>query len=498
MRKEILISVEPQETRVAVVGGALLEEFYVERTESGRIVGNIYKGRVESITSGIGAAFIDTGMPKNGFLYVSDVVGVPSELEENVELVARKKSKPKPTRIEEIVKKDQPIMVQVTKEPFGTKGPRLTTKVSLPGRYLVLMPTDSHIGISKRIEDPKERQRLRQILDGLRIPEDMGLIVRTAAENKSKRDFIRDLRFLIKLWKRIESNFSRVQAPALLYREHGLVFRILRDLFTENVDKVIIDSRQEYKEALRYVMQLMPHMRRRVEFYGHMEPLFEKRHIEAQIDKLYNRKVDLKNGGYLIIEQTESLVAIDVNSGKYVGRKDIEETVFAVNMEAAKEVARQIKLRDLGGIIVIDFIDMKSGEHRKKVFRALEDELKHDKAKTSAFKISELGLVQMTRQRSRRSVESVAYQVCPYCQGKGATKSVQTMAITAIRKIKMFLSSNRGLKRIEVSVHPDVASRLFNEDRNSINNMERYYRAGINIKPNAALHIENVKVEKIA
>jgi ribonuclease G len=497
MRKDILISVEPQETRVAVVEGARLEEFYVERAQIERLVGNVYKGKVQSITTGIGAAFIEIGMPKNGFLYVSDIVGISSELEENVELVVTKRPRHQPNRIEDIVKKDQEIMVQVTKEPFGNKGPRLTTKISLPGRYIVLMPKDDHIGISKRIEDPKERQRLRQVLEGLPVPKGMGVIVRTAAEKRSKRDFVRDLRFLVKLWRRIEANFNRNSAPSLLHQEHGLIFRILRDLFTEDIDRLIVDSKPEYKEIFRYVMQLMPHLRKRIELYREIEPLFEKRRIEEQIEKIYKRKVELKSGGYIIIEQTESLVAIDVNSGRYIGKKDIEETVFNVNMEAAKEVARQIKLRDLGGIIVIDFIDMKSGEHRKKVFKALEEELKLDKAKTNILQISELGLVQMTRQRSRKTVESVAYQVCPYCQGKGATKSVQTMAIGAIRKMKIFFSSNRSAKRIELAVHPDVASRLFNEDRNSITYLERHYRAGINIKPDTSLHIEQVKIQEV-
>lgn len=498
MRKEILISVEQQETRVAIVEAGQLEEFYVERASSHRIVGNIYKGRIQSTAIGIGAAFVEIGMPKNGFLYVSDIVGVSPELEANVELLSRKKPKSQPNRIDDIVKKGQDIMVQVTKEPFGTKGPRLTAKISLPGRHLVLMPKDAHIGISKRIEDQKERQRLREILNSLNIPKDMGVIIRTAGQGGSKRDFIRDLKFLLKLWKRIEVNFSRRPVPSVLHQEHGLVFRILRDKFSEEVGRLTVDSKPEYKEIIRYVMQLMPYMRRRLEFYTDIEPLFEKRHIEEQIEKIYKRKVELKSGGYLIIEQTESLIAIDVNSGKYLGKKDVEETVFNVNMEAAKEVARQIKLRDLGGIIVIDFIDMKSADHRKKVFHLLEEEVKKDKAKTNILKISELGLVQMTRQRSRKPVESVVYHICPYCQGKGETKSVQTMAIGAIRMIKKFFSANRTARKVEVAVHPDVASRLFNEDRNSINYLEKHYRAGINIKPDPSLHIENVKVEKMA
>ena len=498
MHKEILISVEPQETRVAIIESARLGEFYVERSKAQRIVSNIYKGRVQSITSGIQAAFIDIDMQKSGFLHVSDVVGISPELEANVELVSRKRTGPEHKRIEDVVKKDQPIMVQVTKEPFGTKGPRLTAKISLPGRYLVLTPTEPHLGISKRIEDRKERDRLRQILADLRIPGEMGVIIRTVGQNRSKRDFIRDLKFLLKLWKKIKINFKLRTAPSILHEEHGLIYRILRDKFSEDVTKLVVDSKQHYREILHYTAQLMPHMRQRVEFYSDLEPLFEKRHVESQIEEIYDRKVQLKSGGYIIIEPTESLVAIDVNSGKYTGKRDLEETVFVVNMEAAKEVARQIRLRDLGGIIVVDFIDMKSAEHRKKVFHALEEELKHDKAKTNILEISELGLIQMTRQRSRNPVESMAYKVCPYCQGKGATKSAQTMAIGAIRKIKVFFHLNRAAKKIDVIVHPDVASRLFNEDRNSIDYLERHYRAGINIKPDSTLHIEQVKVEKIA
>ena len=498
MHKEILISSEPQEKRVAIVEGGQLEEFYAERTDAQRIVGNIYKGRVQSITSGIGASFIDIGFGKSGFLYVSDVVGTSPELEENVELVSRRKPKHEHRRIEEIIKKDQEIMVQVTKEPFGTKGPRLTTKISLPGRYLVLMPTDNRVGISKKIEGRQERDRLRQILDSINIPDDVGVIVRTAGEGRTKKDFARDLNFLFKLYKRIKVNFSKFKAPALLHQEHGLIFRVMRDLFIENVDKVMIDSRYDYKEMAHYVGQLMPHLRRRIQLYSDIQPLFENKRVEEKIEKIYDRKVPLKSGGSLIIEQTESLVAIDVNSGKYVGKKDLEDTVFTVNMEAAKEVARQVKLRDLGGIIVIDFIDMVSGDHRKKVFDALEEEVKKDKAKTNILKISELGLIQMTRQRSRKPFESVVYQVCPYCQGKGATKSVRTMAIIAMRQVKTFFNSNRNAKKIEIAAHPDVASRLFNEDRSYIDGFQRQYRVVINIKPDLSLHVEQVKIEKIA
>lgn len=497
MHKEILISSEPQEKRVAILEGGQLEEFYAERTNAHRIVGNIYKGRVQTITSGIGASFIDIGFGKSGFLYVSDVVGTSPELEENVELVSRKKPRREHRRIEEIIKKDQEIMVQVTKEPFGTKGPRLTTKISLPGRYIVLMPTDDRIGISKKIESRQERDRLRQILDALKIPDDIGVIVRTAGQGRSKRDFARDLDFLFKLYKRIKVNFSKVKAPALLHQEHGLIFRVMRDLFTENVDRVVVDSKYDFREISHYVGQLMPHLRRRIQLYTDIQPMFENKHVEEKVEKIYDRKIPLKNGGSLIVEQTESLVAIDVNSGKYVGKKDLEDTVFTVNMEAAREVAKQIKLRDLGGIIVIDFIDMASGEHRKKVFNALEEEVKKDKAKTNILKISELGLIQMTRQRSRKPFESVVYQVCPYCQGKGATKSVQTVAIMATRQVKTFFSANRNSRKIEIIVHPDVASRLFNEDKAYIDDLQRHCRAAINIKPDPNFHIDQIKIEKV-
>ncbi len=496
MSKEILISVEPQETRVAVVDAGRLEEFYVERASGHRIVGNVYKGKVQSVTSGIGAAFVEIGMPKNGFLYISDIFSQSEELEKNFEIVSRGNTHSASKKIDDIVKKDQEILVQVTKEPFGTKGARLTTKISIPGRYLVLMPNSDHIGISKRIEDRKERDRLRQILSGLRIPQDIGLIVRTAGEKRNKKDFIRDLHFLLRLWKNTKVRFSRTKAPTLLHQEHGLIYRILRDQFSEDIAKLIVDSRHQYKEIARYVSQLMPHMKGHIQLYQDTDPLFEKKRIEPQIEKIYDRKVDLKGGGYIIIERTESLVAIDVNSGSFIGKKDVEDTVFSVNMEAVKEVASQIKLRDLGGIIVIDFIDMKAAQHRKRVYHALQDELQKDKAKTNILHISDIGLIQMTRQRSRNTVESIAYQVCPYCRGKGATKSVQTMAIAAIRKIKGFYSLNRGIKRIEVFVHSDVASQIINHDAGSVRQLERYYRASINIRPDPALHIEQVKVEK--
>jgi ribonuclease G len=414
--------------------------------------------------------------------------------EEEVKPTAAPLSGAAPPRIQDLVRVGQEILVQAVKEPLGTKGPRLTTHLTLPGHFLVLMPLDAGFGISKRIEDPRERERLRALVKSLRPPTDMGLIVRTAAAGANRRQLARDLRFLLNLWKRIKTRSIQAAAPSLVHEEYDLSLRVVRDNLSDDVKKIVVDSRQEYHKILRFLAQTEPQMRSRVELYQGEVPLFEKRGLEQELEKLTNRTVELPSGGTVVFEQTESLVAIDVNSGKFTGKRSLEETAFVTNMEAAREIPRQIRLRDLGGILIIDFIDMNSQSHRQRVFNTLQAGIRKDKAKTNVSFLSEFGLVEMTRQRVRRSLESVSFQECPMCQGRGSIRSVMTVSIQALRQIRRaFQTSKKPV--VEVTVHPDVASRLFNEDRAAIAALEGQYRGRVVVKADPALHPETVKVE---
>ncbi|MFH0763726.1 MAG: Rne/Rng family ribonuclease, partial [Candidatus Omnitrophota bacterium] len=431
MQREIFINVTPHEKRVAILENKHIEEFYIERPDSAKsLVGNIYKGRVDSVLPGMGAAFVNIGLGKNGFLYVTDVVsgvaGYDKLFEEGIteeDAHPAEKGKQFPP-INELLKKGDEVLVQVVKEPIGTKGPRLTTHVSIPGRFLVMMPFDNHIGLSKRIESRAERDRIRKIMEELRLPKEIGFIVRTAAQGASLKDFQRESRYLLNLWNHIKGRARRVKPPYLVHQEYDIILRVTRDIFTNDVSRLDIDSKNEFRRISRFLRILAPHLRPRLRFYTERVPLFEKHDIEKQVEKIYDRIVQLKSGGYLIFDQTESLVAIDVNSGKFVGRRNLEDTVFKTNLEAAEEIPRQLKLRDLGGIIIIDFIDMEYPEHRRNVFKTLERNLEDDKAKTKILNISSIGLVEMTRQRVRESIESKSYQKCPYCNGRGIVKSI--------------------------------------------------------------------------
>ncbi len=497
--KELLINVEPQETRVAIFHEGVFEEFHVERSSPPPLLGNVYKGKVASVVPGIRAAFVDLGIGKNGFLYLTDIVSPSPEVEEAV----RMEENPKPSkplsenlrpRIQDLVRVGQEILVQVIKEPLGTKGPRLTTHLTLPGHFMVLMPMDATFGISKRIDDPKERDRLRTIMKGMRRPADMGLIIRTAAIGSARGQLARDVRFLIALWKRIKVRSVRVKAPTLIHEEYNLPLRMARDGLSAEVKKIIIDSKEEFHKLQRFLAQTEPQMRSRVEFYRQEVPLFEKRGLEKEMEKIYNRKVELPSGGTVIFEQTESLVAIDVNSGRFTGRRGLEDTAFTTNMEAAKEIPRQIRLRDLGGILIIDFIDMNSQSHRQKVFNTLQNVMRKDRAKKNLIFLSEFGLVEMTRQRVRRSLESVSFRECPTCEGRGKIRSVITISIHALREIKKAFQSSKK-RTVEVTVHPELASRLFNEDRDSLTAIERQFRGRVVVKTDPALHMEAVKVQ---
>ncbi len=488
------------ETRVATLVDGVFEEFHVERASPPPILGNVYKGRVASVVPGIRAAFVDLGVGKNGFLYLNDIVGPTPEVEETVQEetrppVASLSGAPQP-RIQDLVRVGQEVLVQVIKEPIGTKGPRLTTHLALPGHFMVLMPLDATFGISKRIEDPKERDRLRNLVKGLRPPSDVGVIIRTAAGGANRRQMSSDFRFLLNLWKRIKTRSIQAAVPFLIHEEYDLSLRVVRDNLSDDIKRIVVDSKQEYHKILRFLSQTEPQMRSRVELHHGEVPLFEKKGLEQELEKIYNRKLELPSGGTIIFEQTESLVAIDVNSGKFTGRRNLEETAFVTNMEAAREIPRQIRLRDLGGIVIIDFIDMNSQSHRQKVFNVLQNAIRKDKAKTNLSFLSEFGLVEMTRQRVRRSLESVSFQECPMCQGRGSIRSVMTVSIQALRQIRrVFHTSKKQI--VEVTVHPELASRLFNEDRATIAAIESQYQGRVVVKADPMFHPATVKVEPV-
>ncbi|OIO37939.1 MAG: hypothetical protein AUJ72_03480 [Candidatus Omnitrophica bacterium CG1_02_46_14] len=525
MRKEILVSVEFNEKKVAIIEEGHLEEYYVERFSDKQLVGSIFKGKVSSIVPGIGAAFIDLGLEKNGFLYVSDVIGQSGGIDAEDAVFIENGDKPeaeaeprKPERqsrydrghhqnhrdnkheplaqIQDLLKKDQEVLVQVVKEPFGTKGARLTCQISLAGRFVVFMPFHPHIGISKRIEDRRERERIRQIIKNVSLPKESGLIVRTAASSCDSKVLERDIRFLIHQWKLIQRRRAMRKAPAIVHEEYGLVLRMVRDVLTENFDRLIVNDREEFKQIDRFMRAAVPTLRNKLSFYTGEAPLFTAHGIQKEIERIYEPKASLKSGGHIVIEQTEALVAIDVNTGKFTGTRNLEETAFKTNCEAAREISKQIRLRDLGGIVIIDFIDMETHDHRRTVLRILEESLRHDRAKTSVLNLSQLGLVEMTRQRMRKSLESASTQTCPYCQGKGIVKSKETVTAEALQKLSQFL---KPLKReqVELTASPEVVEILGRDNRHLIRPIESHSQNHVNLVGDSHLHVEEVKLKRV-
>lgn len=489
MYNEILVNVEAKEKRVAILEDKSLEEFYIERVGQESLVGNIYKGKVKSVVPGMGAAFVDLGLGKDGFLHVSDVVGPPEDYEEVVPKELKWEAD-----IRDLVKIGQELLIQVIKGPIGAKGVRLTTYITLPARYLVLMPTEPNIGISRRIEDEAERMRLKKILEELKIPKGMGAIVRTAGQGKQKRKFARDLRYLIRLWRGIGYRGRKKPVPSLIHRELDLVLRVIRDSFTEDIDRLTVDEGGEYKKILRLLRSLEPNLGQKLRLYEGDLPLFEKYDLEKEIAKTFQKKVSLRSGSYIVIEQTEGMVTVDVNTGRYVGKGRLEETVTKTNCEACKEIARQVRLRDIGGIIVIDFIDMAKAPNRQKVLHTLKEALKRDNAKTHILPFSEIGLVEMTRQRIGPSLASTLYELCPYCKGNGSVKSAPTISIETLRKLRSYFI-RAGKSEVNILAHPEVAGRLLNEDRDAVAALEREFRAKITVKEDASLPLNRIKLK---
>jgi len=475
MAREMLINVaESEECRVAVVENGSLEELYVERASLSSHVGNIYKGKVVNIESGIQAAFIDFGIGKNGFLHVSDLH--PRYFSKaggkHVENIGRRKSLKERLPIQDCLRKGQELVVQVTKEGLKTKGATLSTYLALPGKYLVMMPWMRKHGVSHKIEDEEERVRLRQILDDSKPPKGQGFIIRTAGQGSSKRDIQNDLRYLGRLWRTIEKRIDVEKAPGELYQESDLVIRAMRDVFNSQITNIICDSENVVRKIKDFFALAAPRLKRKVTYYKGQIPLFHKYKIEDEITKVQSRRVELKGGGSIIIEQTEALVSIDVNSGRYRKQKNAEQTAYESNIEAATEIARQLRLRDLGGLIICDFIDMRNARHRKDVEKAFRNAVKTDRARSRILSISRFGVVEMTRQRMRPSLQSAIYLACPNCGGSGFVKSHESLAIEIIRLLNLSASKEQ-IKRIELFVSPEVADFLQNTKRAAITQVEQ-------------------------
>ncbi|MGM0471757.1 MAG: Rne/Rng family ribonuclease [Bacillota bacterium] len=481
MVKEILAEVGLQETRVAVVEDNELAEIYFERENEEQIVGSIYKGIVTDVLPGMQAAFVNVGLDKNVFLHVSDALALMPEEKRSKDL-----------SIQDVVQPGQKIMVQITKGPVGDKGARASCDLNLPGRYLVLMTSMSHIGISRRIEDQQKRDRLKKIAQDIR-PDEMGVIVRTAAANKSRTALEQDLQFLVNLWQKTLHNYRQQEAPAVLHSDLDLVSKIVRDKLTTEVDRVLIDDQAEYQEIKELVDFISPHLKSRIKLYDQSKPLFEYYHLESEVEKLIKRRVWLNCGGYIIFDSTEALTAVDVNTGKFVGSKNLADTVLKTNLEAAVEIAKQLKLRNIGGIIIIDFIDMKNKQHQSQVVSALEEELAKDKTKTAILGLTELGLVEMTRKKEKEGVAEFLQKSCPYCQGSGRVLSEDTVALKTIRKLKK-LFNNNDQEAVLVEVHPQVAARLIGLGGNNLEELESELGRHIYVKGAQDLHIEEIDV----
>lgn len=447
MKQDIIANCLEDETRVAVMEDGMLMELGIERKGDAKIVGNIYKGRVENVLPGISSAFINIGLEKNAYLYISDAVDM-SQLD-----VPEKRRTQR--SIDQIVKKGDVLMVQVAKEAIGTKGVKISMDISLPGRFLVYMPHQDSIGVSKNIESERERRRLRDLLESMR-PKRGGFIVRTEAEGMDEQEMKREVRYLSRLWDNITRRYNHVSAPALVHKDLGIVFQTVRDTLSENTNRFIIDSKSEYEEALEFVQMISPDLASRVQLFDGTSPIFDHYSVEKEVDNLLRSKISLPSGGTIVIQEAESLCAIDVNTGRFTGSQSQEETVTQTNIEAAEEVARQLRLRNIGGIVVIDFIDMRKAKNRQKVVEALESATSRDRAKIKILPITRLGLVEMTRERKRESMLSAVCQICPECDGIGMVLSNESLYVKILREIlKLIGGRTSGL--LKLVMNPLVA-----------------------------------------
>ena len=494
---KLIISVEKLERRVALLENGRLEEYNVERNSSRNIVGSVYKGKVKNIEMGLKAMFVDIGFEKNAFLHFWDAI--PAALDSGIEEIDRpgKKQRKKITArdIPNIYPVGSEVIVQVTKGPIGTKGPRVTTNLSFAGRYLVLMPFSDRSGISRKIENPKERDRLRKILRELEIPEGIGVIIRTVGESQRARYFVRDLRFLLDQWAKVEQLIKDEPTPARVFEEPDLVERTVRDFLTEEIEEVVCDDQQSATRMIDIVGQISRRSSNRIHYYDGATPIFETHGVQKQIDDAFHRQVWLKCGGYIVIDETEALVAVDVNTGRNKGGRDVEKTILQTNLEAADEIARQLRLRNVGGLIIGDFIDMKSRKDQQLVYALMKERLKRDKARTHVLPISQLGLMEMTRQRAQESLSDTIYENCPYCGGRGVVKTSMTTSVELHRTLNTVMRKYQDtVHEIRVILNPDVLKRLKEEDEELLVELERRYAGRLLFRGDPTFHHEKFTV----
>ena len=501
--KEVIINAETLETRVAVLEEGKLEEFNIERTTEERLVGSIFKGRVRNLEDGLKAMFVDIGFEKNAFLHYWDII--PNQFDSGVEIVeraGRKRDKPKITQkdVPRIYPPGKEIIVQVTKGPIGTKGPRVTTNVVLPGRYLVLLPNSDQSGISRKIENPQERSRLKKILRELSIPDGMGVIMRTVGEGQQKRYFVRDLALLLEEWNLIQDRIKSQPMATCAFQEPDLIDRTVRDFLTEDVERIVVDHPKAYDRMREMISKISKRSANKIKLYNEPQPVFDRFGITKQLENAFSRTVHLKSGAYIVVDETEALVAIDVNTGRAKGGKDQEQAIFKVNLDAADEICRQLRLRNMGGLIVLDFIDMKSRKDQQQVYNRVRDQLRRDKAKTHILPISQLGLMEMTRQRHSESVHQAVYDDCPYCKGRGKVKSTETMSVEIQRKLVEILKK-RGRDesdfQLRIVVNPTVLDRLRKEDEKHLIELEKRYFGKLSFRAEPALHAEQFKIVNV-
>jgi ribonuclease E len=524
MKKEMLINVsQPEECRIAIVEDSLLEELYIERASQDNYVGNIYKGRIVNLEPSIQAAFVDFGVGRNGFLHISDVEpqyfrqggydpedvalvpqGAMQQTEANGGDSPRGDRQRKGRRagsrprvkppIQEVFRRGDEVLVQVIKEGIGTKGPTLSTYISIPGRYLVLMPALGRVGVSRKIDDEEERRKLRETLLELNPPRGLGFIVRTAGQGRTKKELSRDMAYLLRLWKVIVRRIRKNSAPFDIYEESDMIIRTIRDIFTSDVDAIYVDEKSAFERAKEFLQLVMPRHVSRLQLYEGKEPLFHKYRLETEIARIHKREVPLGGGGSIVIDPTEALVAIDVNSGSFRADDSAEETAYQLNISAAREIARQLRLRDLGGVIVNDFIDMRKEKHRRGVERALRDAMKRDRARTKILRTSPFGLIEMTRQRIRPSLKRSVYEDCPCCTGRGIVKTAESMSIEVVR-VLMLAAQQPAVQQVSVRVNDEVAAYLNNRKRKEITCIEEQGQMNIQILGSEALYPEHLELD---
>ena len=502
MSNELIVNVSPTETRIARLEAGQISELIVERMNDAGLVGNVYKGRIVRVLPGMQAAFAEIGLDRTAFLYVSDIA---PELaleevmagEEDTTPTDRhrfeKRSNRQIPQIQDLVREGQDVVVQIQREPIGTKGARLTSHISLPGRFVVYMPTVNHIGVSRRIPDEGERTRLKNLIEKLRPQGAGGFIARTMSEGATLKDLKQDIEYLTKLWQEIDGKKGQAKAPSLLHRELSVVLRAVRDLFTPDIDRIVLDSREEMERVKGFIETFLPRAGSFVQLYDGPEPIFDAYGIEVEISRALGKKVWLKSGGYIIVDETEALIAIDVNTGKFVGKRNLEDTILKTNLEAVKEIAYQLRLRDLGGIVILDFIDMERPANRENVYQALKEALRSDRSKTTITKITDLGLVEMTRKRTRESLSRLLCETCFYCEGRGYLKSRSTICHEIFRELRRNLSDFHG-ETVTIQAHPSVVEFLMEDERPGLEDWEKKTGKKSSVKAREDFHLEQFEI----